>query len=129
MRNDNGSRRNLRDFGTLQSGRATKGAAFAALLTVAACTQPLPTGAAEDDLAAFEQAVATINCQLVKGSHYNTVQFQTGMTREQVSGMASYALGAGRAEKLESGGIRLTAGPCAKGNPAVGTRISLRPGV
>ncbi len=89
----------------------------AALLTLAACDTP-PDGTEKDDVAFFEEAVASIGCTLVTGPDYNTVQFQADLTREQVLALAGYELGAGRAERLESGGIRLTAGPCAPGADA-----------
>lgn len=90
-----------------------------AAVTVSGCL-PTPEGTDKDDLIFFEEAVAANNCKLVKSSDYYSVQFEAGLTREQVLEFAGYELGAGRAERLEGGGMRLIDGPCAPGaTPAV----------
>lgn len=88
-----------------------RGVLAASLMAGAACA-PLPEGTETGDLEFFEEAVASIDCELVKSSDFYTVQFQAGLSREQVLAFASQELGSGRAVRLESGGIRLIAGPC-----------------
>lgn len=94
------------------------------LASVVACA-PAPDGTDAEDIEFFEDAVASIGCELENGPDYNTVQFQADLTREQARALAGYELTAGRAERMESGGVRLTAGPCAPGADPVATRIEL----
>lgn len=96
----------------------------ALILAVSACL-PAPEGTERGDLEYFEAAVAANNCKLVKSADYYSVQFEAGLTREQVLAFAGQELGAGRAERLEGGGIRLTAGPCAPGAEPVTTPIEI----
>jgi hypothetical protein len=95
-----------------------------AAAALAACDAP-PEDTSKDDVTFFEEAVASIGCTLVSGPDYNTVQFQADLTRAQALALAGYELGAGRAERLESGGIRLTAGPCAPGAEPVAPLVQL----
>lgn len=87
-------------------------AAVAVLALTAACAIP-PQGVDKEKLAEFDVAVASIGCQLVTEPDYLAVEFQTGLTREQMKGVAAYKLTARQAERLESGGIVLTTGACA----------------
>ncbi|MCK0148765.1 hypothetical protein MWU54_01920 [Marivita sp. S6314] len=86
--------------------------AVAALCSVAACAIP-PQGVSPEDVARFDDAVASIGCDLVGESDYLPVELQTGMTREQVVQTAQYRLATEDAVQLENGGIRLVTGPCA----------------
>lgn len=87
----------------------------AALLALSACVTP-PEGATVDDVTYFEAAVATIGCTLTTDADFRTVEFQAGLTRQQVLDIAGQALATGRAERAEDGkGVRLIAGPCAPG--------------
>ena len=95
-----------------------------AVLAVSGCL-PTPEGTDKDDVTYFEEAVAANNCKLVKSSDYYSVQFEAGLTREQVLEFAGYELGAGRAERLEGGGIRLTDGPCAAGATPMSRPIAI----
>ncbi len=96
----------------LLNKKAISGICGAYLMLAIGCA-PLPEGTEKGDLEFFEDAVASIGCELVKSADYYTVQFQAGLTREQVLEFAGYELGADRAVRLEGGGLRLTAGPCA----------------
>jgi len=107
--------------------KAALGLSGAALVALGACT-PLPDGTEKGDLEFFEEAVASIDCELAKSADYYTVQFQAGLTREQVLEFAGYELGAERAVRLESGGIRLTAGPCAEGAETTSEAIVIAEG-
>lgn len=88
------------------------GAATALLLVLAGCDVP-PEGTSVEDAARFEAAVASIGCDLVGESDYLPVELQTGLTREQSTGMASYLVATDRAVRLSTGGIRVTTGACA----------------
>ena len=93
--------------------------ALGALCAVAAC-QVAPEGSTADDVIFFEEALATIGCRLRTDADFRTVEFQAGLTRQQVLDIAGQSLGTGRAERVEDeGGIRLIKGPCdpANGSP------------
>lgn len=96
-------------------------------LVLAAACAPLPEGTERSDLEYFEEAVASIECELVKSADYYTVQFQAGLSREQVIEFAGYELSTGRAERLEEGGIRLIAGPCEPGAVAAQQVVAVAP--
>ncbi|ETX29473.1 hypothetical protein [Roseivivax isoporae] len=68
------------------------------------------------DLASYDTAVASIGCQMETEADYLPVEFQTGLTREQVLQITSRKLSRDEAVRLDSGGVRLTTGPC---TPAV----------
>ncbi len=86
--------------------------ALLASLALAACDVP-PTGTDAQDIANYQEAVASIGCQLVTEPDYLAVAFQTGLTRDQVMEMTQFQLAARRAETLPEGGVRLTSGVCA----------------
>jgi hypothetical protein len=95
--------------------------AAAPLLLLAACAVP-PEGTSAEDIEFYENAVASLDCELVTERDYRVVQFQADLTRETALALTRYALEQGRAESLEAGGIRLVAGPCAPdatGGPGV----------
>ena len=79
---------------------------------LAACALP-PEGVTQDDLVAFDEAVASIGCDLVGESDYLPVELQTGLTHEQVIEVAQYRVAAEAAVSLENGGVRLISGGCA----------------
>jgi hypothetical protein len=87
-------------------------AALAALLFVAACALP-PDGVTPEELVMFDEAVASIGCDLVGESDYLPVELQTGLTREEVIEVAQFRLLNEEAVRLENGGIRLNTGTCA----------------
>jgi hypothetical protein len=72
-----------------------------------------PEGVSQEDLAAFDEAVASIGCELVGESDYLPVELQTGLNREQVVQTAAFRVAAEQAVQLENGGVRLTTGSCA----------------
>lgn len=109
------------------ASRIAKNAGLGAIGLVMAACAPLPEGTERSDLEYFEEAVASIECELVKSADYYTVQFQAGLTREQALEFAGYELSTGRAERLEGGGIRLVAGPCAPGAEAAPTVVAAAP--
>jgi hypothetical protein len=78
-----------------------------------ACAMP-PEGVTPEDLVMFDEAVASIGCDLVGESDYLPVELQTGLTRQQVLETAQYKLEAEDAVRLSNGGIRLTTGACAQ---------------
>lgn len=84
----------------------------AALGFIAGCALP-PQGVTPQDMANFDVAVASIGCELVGESDYLPVEFQTGLTREQVVEIAQFRMASEQAMSLENGGVRLTSGPCA----------------
>lgn len=85
---------------------------LAGLALVSACAMP-PEGVTPQDLAAFDEAVASVGCELVGESDYLPVELQTGLTREQVIQTAAYRVAAEEAVHLEGGGVRLITGACA----------------
>ena len=86
--------------------------AGACLGLTAACALP-PPGVSTQDIAAYDTAVASVGCTLVGESDYLPVEFQTGLTRQQVLDITAYKLTSGGAERLADGGVKLTTGACA----------------
>jgi hypothetical protein len=82
----------------------------AALL--AGCAMP-PEGTEPADLAAWDQAVASVGCSLETESDYLPVELQTGQTRALVQEIAAYKVASEEAVRLDSGGVRLITGACA----------------
>ena len=87
-------------------------APLAGLSLLAACAMP-PEGVTPAGLVAFDEAVASIGCDLVGESDYLPVELQTGLSREQVLQTAAYRVANEEAVRLEDGGIRLITGACA----------------
>ncbi len=85
-------------------------AAFATLSLTAACV--LPEGVTEQDLAAFDAAVASIGCELSTETDYLPVELQTGMTREKLIEVAQYKVSREQAVSLPNGGVRSVVGAC-----------------
>ncbi|MCR9107604.1 hypothetical protein [Marivita sp. XM-24bin2] len=77
-----------------------------------ACAMP-PDGVSQEDLVAFDEAVASIGCDLVGESDYLPVELQTGLSREQVVQTAAFRVATEQAIELENGGVRLITGSCA----------------
>jgi len=86
--------------------------AGACLGLTAACALP-PQGVSTQNIAAYEAAVASLGCEMVTESDYIPVEFQTGLTRQQVLDITAYKLASGGAERLPDGGVKLTTGACA----------------
>ena len=86
--------------------------AGACLGLTAACALP-PQGVSRQDIAAYDTAVASVGCNLVGESDYLPVEFQTGLTRQQVLDITTYKLSSGGAARLADGGVKLTTGACA----------------
>jgi len=86
--------------------------AGACLGLTAACALP-PKGVSTQDIAAYEAAVASVGCEMVTEADYIPVEFQTGLTRQQVLDITAYKLSSGGAERLPDGGVKLTTGACA----------------
>lgn len=82
------------------------------MLALAACAVP-PEGTTPEDVTRFELATASIGCVLRTEADYVPVEFQTGLTREQSTRMATFLVQTDRAVKLENGGVKLTTGACA----------------
>jgi hypothetical protein len=87
-------------------------AVLSGLGLLTACALP-PQGVSEAQLVAFDEAVASIGCDLVGESDYLPVELQTGLTREQVVEVAQFRLASEQAVALEGGGVRLITGACA----------------
>ena len=85
---------------------------LAGVAAVAACALP-PQGVTEADLVAFDEAVASVGCDLVDDSDYLPVELQTGLSREKVIEVAEFRVAAEQAVALSNGGIRLVTGACA----------------
>ena len=85
---------------------------LAALGLLAACVMP-PEGVSQEGLVMFDEAVASVGCELVGESDYLPVELQTGLTREQVLKTAAFRVASEQAVKLENGGVRLITGACA----------------
>ncbi|WP_299848586.1 hypothetical protein [uncultured Roseovarius sp.] len=85
---------------------------FALGLLVTGCALP-PDGVSQEQIAAYETAVASIGCEMVHESDYLPVELQAGLTREQTLAITKYQLAADRAVKLPEGGVKLTTGACA----------------
>ncbi|MGI3168177.1 hypothetical protein ACRARG_03435 [Pseudooceanicola sp. C21-150M6] len=93
-------------------GLANQVFAGIAVLSLAACAMP-PQGVPQDAVTAYDDAVASIGCNLRSDKDYLPVEIQTGMTREQVLEMTAYKLGVQQAVKLEDGSVQLKTGACA----------------
>ena len=78
----------------------------------AACAMP-PEGVPSDAVSAYDDAVASIGCNLRTEKDYLPVELQTGMTREQVLAMTTYKIANKQAVKLPDGTVQLTTGACA----------------
>lgn len=87
-------------------------ASIAAFIALAGCDAP-PEGITTEDIGRLELAAATIGCDMVTEADYLPVELQAGLTRAQAQDIVGYLLRTDRAARLESGGVRLTAGPCA----------------
>ncbi|MDA7426599.1 hypothetical protein [Thalassococcus lentus] len=88
-----------------------------ALTLLAGCVLP-PKDVTPEDLAAFDNAVASIGCTLESERHYLPVELQTGLTREKLIEVAQYKVALEEAVALESGGVKLITGNCAPAAPA-----------
>lgn len=88
---------------------------LAALGVLAGCMEAPVSGSrgAPLDIAAYEAAVHSIGCELVTDADYGAVEFQAGMTREDVLAITQRRLNREQAVRLDSGGVRLTTGACA----------------
>lgn len=71
-----------------------------------------PNSTSQTDIANYEVAVASIGCNLVSEADYEPVQIQTGLTREQVVSITQYQLQAGKAARIQGGGVQLQTGAC-----------------
>ena len=87
-------------------------APLAGLGLLTACAMP-PEGVSQEALVFFDEAVASIGCELVGESDYLPVELQTGLTREQVIQTAAFRVASEDAVKRENGGVRLITGSCA----------------
>lgn len=85
---------------------------IAGLVVLAGCDVP-PQGTTAEDVARFQDAVASIGCEMVGESDYLPVELQAGLTRQQATDLVAYHLATEKAVELESGGARLTVGACA----------------
>ncbi|MBT9382533.1 hypothetical protein KM176_01560 [Pseudooceanicola sp. CBS1P-1] len=79
---------------------------------LSACTMR-PQDVSEAQGLAFDQAVASVGCELRTERDYLPVELQTGLSRDQAIAMARYRMAAKQAVGLEGGGVRLTTGACA----------------
>lgn len=79
---------------------------------VAGCAT-LPNDVTAQDLLNYETAVASVGCVMHGESDFLPVEFQTGLSREQVIALTQYELTLERAEKRPEGGVKLTTGACA----------------
>lgn len=75
-----------------------------------------PNSTTQTDIANYEAAVASIGCNMVSEADYEPVQIQTGLTRDQVVSITQYELQAGKAARIEGGGVQLQTGACARNN-------------
>ena len=80
--------------------------------TLAGCDVP-PEGTTPEDVARYQAAAATIGCDMIGESDYLPVELQAGLTRQQAQDITGYLLATDQAVRLESGGVRITSGPCA----------------
>lgn len=83
-------------------------------LVLAGCDIP-PEGTTVEDVTSYQAAVASIGCEMRGESDYLPVELQAGLTRQQTLDLTGYHLATQKAERLEDGTVRITAGPCAKG--------------
>ena len=86
--------------------------ALAALALTAACALP-PEGVDTAQMAAYDDAVASIGCVMKTEREYLAVELQTGMTREQTIQMGQARMATGAAVPVEGGGVMLVTGRCA----------------
>lgn len=71
-----------------------------------------PASVNPSDIANYEAAVASIGCNLITEADYEPVEIQTGLTREQVLNITQFELDAGKAARIETGGVQLQTGAC-----------------
>ncbi len=83
------------------------------LIATAGCLALPPKGIDDAQLRAFDEAVASIGCNLDYESDYLPVELQTGMTRQQAIEMAQYKIATGEAVSLSDGAVQLVVGDCA----------------
>lgn len=81
-------------------------------IVLSACAMP-PKGVDEAAVARFDNAVISMNCQLITEPHYLAAEFQTGLTREQVVEMVGYKIAIEEAAPIEAGGYQFTMEGCA----------------
>lgn len=86
--------------------------ACATLALLSACAMP-PEGVTDARLAMFDDAVASIGCDLISEEDYIPVELQTGMTRAQVQETAAYKIEIKEGVALTNGGYRSKVGACA----------------
>ncbi|PYG34628.1 hypothetical protein [Pelagimonas varians] len=86
--------------------------ALAAMALTTACVMP-PKDVTDEDLVAYDAAVASIGCDLRSESDYLPVELQTGLTREKIIEIGQYKLSTEEVVALEGGGVRLVTGACA----------------
>jgi len=86
-----------------------------AVLSVAGCDIP-PEGTSAEDVARYQNAVASIGCVVYSESDYLPVELQADLTRQQALDLTGYHLATQKAVALEEGGVRLHVGPCAPGS-------------
>ncbi|WP_417721940.1 hypothetical protein [Salipiger sp.] len=94
------------------------------LVLVAGCALP-PKGIDENDMLAFDEAVASIGCALRTEPDYLPVELQTGLTREEVQKIAAYRVTSKQGVQLEDGTFRLVTGPCTPAAVAPATAPAL----
>ncbi|APZ54901.1 hypothetical protein [Salipiger abyssi] len=90
-----------------------KSLALLPLFATAGCLALPPQGTDAEDIAAFDEAVASVGCSLERESDYLPVELQTGLTREQIQQIAQYRIAGRQGVQTEAGGFRLTSGACA----------------
>ena len=83
-----------------------------ALGLLAACAMP-PQGVPADAVTAYDDAVASIGCNLYSEKDYLPGEIQTGMTRQQVLEMTAYKLSHQQAVRMDNGSVQLKTGACA----------------
>lgn len=88
-------------------------ALFITALGLTSACMETQTGVSTQGNAGFDAAVKSVDCKLVGESDYIPVEFQTGLTREQVLSIVSTRLSTGRAVRLPGGGVKFTSGGCA----------------
>ncbi|RKT30418.1 hypothetical protein BXY70_2407 [Roseovarius halotolerans] len=81
------------------------------VLTLGACIAP-PEGVNPEDVQEYKLAAASIGCEMATEADFQPVELQAGLTREQSTGITSYLLSKGEAERLPGGGVKLTTGAC-----------------
>jgi hypothetical protein len=98
---------------------------------LAGCVDAPASGGSEpkvDHGANFDDAIASIGCDLRFESDYFPVELQTGMSREEIQKMAASKVRRGQAVAISGGGIRSTVGACAPdAKPASAAPISATP--